>query len=754
MIRRQQAQRKAPAPKRGPAPAANTPMARIISVVGGKDGVGKSTFATNVAISFSRETKRRVLLIDLDWNYCGDVRFLLGLPEVKSITEVAPFADRLDPNILRGFITPHQSGIGVMQLYKEQGDLSKLSPELFAKVLDLLGSIFHYIIIDAGSTINNMMVKALERSAVSFIMSTPDVLTLNQTRQFVDRLQGLHFPKEMLKVILNCYEPRGPINLEIVTQKLQRQILTTIIRDDNLVRDASLGAVPFVLSQPRAALTRNYDDFVKNLLDRRILEALMAVRKPTSVSVADGTPGLPGAGAGGGQLSVDAKKEVASWRANRVKRGRRGGKVDARTALKMLIHKRLIEVLDLKKLDAELKNNEDKDRILRERTERAIVTILDQEGGHITSREERGRIVKEVLDEALGLGPIEDLINDPTITEVMVNGPDHVYVERGGKLQLTDVTFTDDSQLLAVIERIVAPIGRRIDEKSPMVDARLLDGSRVNAVIPPLAIDGPALTIRKFSKTPFGYKDLIRFGSMTDEIADFLRACIEARLNIIISGGTGSGKTTLLNVLSNFIPGDERIITVEDSAELQLGQEHVIRLESRPPNIEGVGAITIRDLVKNCLRMRPDRIVVGECRGAEAIDMLQAMNTGHDGSLTTIHANSPRDALSRLETLVMFAGLELPSKAIREQVASAINMIVQQSRLADGSRKITGISEVTGLEGQTITLQDIFLYKQTGVDKNRKAIGKYVATGFIPKFVETLESKGIALPKGLFRQQL
>jgi pilus assembly protein CpaF len=334
----------------------------------------------------------------------------------------------------------------------------------------------------------------------------------------------------------------------------------------------------------------------------------------------------------------------------------------------------------------------------------------------------------------------------------MVNRVDQIYVELNGRLVETDATFTDDAQLLAVIERIVAPIGRRIDEKSPMVDARLRDGSRVNAIIPPLALDGPSLTIRKFAKDPLKVKDLVAFGSMTAEIADFLRACVEARLNILISGGTGSGKTTLLNVLSSFIPSDDRIVTIEDSAELQLNQPHVVRLESRPANIEGVGEINIRDLVKNCLRMRPDRIVIGECRGPEALDMLQSMNTGHDGSLTTIHSNSPRDCIARLETLVMFAGLDLPSRAIREQVASAINLIVQQSRLSDGTRRIVQISEVTGMEGPTITLQDIFVYRQTGIGEDGKVQGRFVSTGFVPRFVHDLEAKGIRLPKGIFAQ--
>lgn len=722
--------------------------ARIMTIIGARDGVGKSIFSANIAVSFLRETRRRVLLVDMDAHSCGDLKLILGMPDVKALVELVPHADRLDPNLLRNYITPHQTGIGVMQYYKDPSEANKLSPEFFGKVLDLLGAFFDFIVIDAGATINNYMIKALERSAISFILAQPELLSLNATRLMVDKLQLLHFPKEMLKVVLNCFDPKGPISIDVARQKLGRDILTVLLRNDILVRDSIIQAVPFAFSQPRADLTRNFDEFVKALVERRMLDQLMMLRKPVGVNVGGG-PQVEGDATS--QFMADAKKEVEGWMAGRTKRRGEKGELNARTTLKLLIHKRLLEVLDLKKLDMELKNHEDKARILRERTERAIVQVLDQEGGHITSREERARIVKEVLDEALGLGPLEDLLNDPTVTEIMVNGKDQVFVERSGKLTLSDITFTDDTQLLAVIERIVAPLGRRIDEKSPMVDARLKDGSRVNAIIPPLAIDGAAVTIRKFSKTPLTYKDLVRFGSMTDEIADFLRACIESHMNCLISGGTGSGKTTLLNVLSNFIPEGERIITVEDSAELQLGQPHVVRLETRPPNIEGQGEISIRDLVKNTLRMRPDRIVVGECRGAEALDMLQAMNTGHDGSLTTIHSNSPRDCLARLETLVMFAGLDLPSKAIREQIAGAINIIVQQSRLGDGSRKITAISEVTGMEGQTITLQDIFIYRQTGVDEKGKAVGKFVSTGFIPKFVEGLEAKGIKLPKGLFR---
>lgn len=365
-------------------------------------------------------------------------------------------------------------------------------------------------------------------------------------------------------------------------------------------------------------------------------------------------------------------------------------------------------------------------------------------------RMERQRLVQEVMDEILGLGPIESLLQDPSVNEIMVNGPHQVYVERKGKLELAGVTFYDDAHVLHIIEKIVAPMGRRIDESQPMVDARLPDGSRVNAIIPPLALNGPILTIRKFSKIPFGIEDLVGFGTLTSEMAEFLNACVKARLNIIVSGGTGSGKTTTLGVITAFIPEDERIITIEDAAELQLRQAHVVTLETRPPNIEGKGAVMIRDLVRNALRMRPERIIVGEVRSGEALDMLQAMNTGHDGSLTTGHANTPRDMLSRLETMVLMAGMDLPVRAIREQISSAIDVIVQQSRLRDGSRKITHITEVLGMEGDIIVLQDIFRYEQTGIDKQGNVLGHFRPTGLRPHFMDKLISAGQNLPDSVF----
>src|SRR2546428_1494026 len=381
---------------------------------------------------------------------------------------------------------------------------------------------------------------------------------------------------------------------------------------------------------------------------------------------------------------------------------------------------------------------------VRRQIEEIFGKVIDEEGLALP-RAERVRMLEQITDEIIGLGPLEPLLRDESITEVMVNGPRQVYIERSGKLELTNVVFQNDDHVMRIIDRIIAPIGRRVDESSPMVDARMPAGARVHAIIPPLSLVGPVITIRKFAASPFTTDDLIRFGTSTPDMFEFLRACVEARLNIFVSGGTGSGKTTTLNVLSSFIPNDERIVTIEDAAELQLRQEHVVTLESRPPNIEGKGAIPIRELVRNSLRMRPDRIIVGECRSGEALDMLQAMNTGHDGSMSTGHANSPRDMLSRLETMVLMAGVDLPLRAIREQIASAVDLIVHQSRLKDGTRKITHITEVQGMEGDVIVMQDVFVFEQTGVVEG-KIQGRLKATGIRPKFVEKFEVMGIHLP--------
>jgi pilus assembly protein CpaF len=413
--------------------------------------------------------------------------------------------------------------------------------------------------------------------------------------------------------------------------------------------------------------------------------------------------------------------------------------------MKSKLHRTLINRMDLSKLAAL-----SQDQVHAE-VSRLAETVLAQEGVPLSSAD-RERLINDVQHELFGLGPLEPLLKDPTISDILVNSHRTIYVERRGKLEATNVSFKDNEHLMRVIERIVSSVGRRIDESSPMVDARLADGSRVNAIIPPLSIDGPVLSIRRFGTVPLRMNALVENKALTKDIADMLQMCIHARLNVLISGGTGAGKTTLLNALSAYIPEDERIVTIEDSAELQLQQPHVVRLETRPPNIEGRGEVTQRDLVRNALRMRPDRIVIGEVRGGEAIDMLQAMNTGHDGSLTTVHANTPRDALSRLETMIQMTGMRLSDRAMRQQIAAAINLVVQVARHSDGGRRLTSISEITGMEGETITMQEIFMYERTGVDTHGQVIGRFRPTGIRPRFAERLKASGLQLPRVFFEE--
>lgn len=444
------------------------------------------------------------------------------------------------------------------------------------------------------------------------------------------------------------------------------------------------------------------------------------------------------------QQERDAAIEASAFAGRRTS----SSKNDAIQELKLAVHRRIVDEMTPEEQQILVRGEEAREQI------KNIISIYSgrelAESTYALTRGERLQLVDDISNELLGLGPLEPLLQNDSITEIMVNGPRQIFIEQSGKLKLTDVHFYDNAHLMNIIERILTPLGRRVDESSPLVDARLADGSRVNIIIPPLSLVGPAVTIRKFSKRALSIEDLVDFGTLSEDMAMFLDACVRARLNILVSGGTGSGKTTTLNVLSSFIPATDRIVTIEDAAELRLQQTHVVTLESRPANLEGNGAITIRDLVRNALRMRPDRIIVGEVRSGEALDMLQAMNTGHDGSLTTAHANTPRDVVSRLETMVLMAGMELPVRAVRTQISSAIDLIIQQSRIRDGSRKITYITEVQGMEGETIVLQDLFRYVQDEIDERGKSVGHYESLGLMPNFMDKFQMNGVDLPRTFF----
>ncbi len=709
----------------------------IVAVVGGKGGVGKSVFAANLAVAYLMEVRQRPCLVDLDMVSLGDQNLIIGARSPKTIVEVSRAqAGALDLKVLNPMMATTPQGLSFISAPADANQARELDLEGLGKFYKSVVNIFPFTVVDCGSSIDAAAIKTFEYATAIIVITLQDVIVVNQTKKVLAKIQENLFPPDMVQVVINRFNPNAIVNAQVLQKNVNRPIFAAVPDDDGTCSGALARSQPFVAAAPQAPISRAMLDIVRKLQQGGVLNQLANLKKPQGVAAKVAAAAAPSAAAlaGGSAASGPFATNVDPW-----------------TAMKMRIHKGLIETLDLKKQTVD--TNDEKQRgLLREKTKKAILDILQGEDASsiVKNREDSARIIKEVLDEALGLGPLEDLLADDAVTEIMVNARDQIYIEKGGKPQMSTTLFTSEQQMYNVIERIVTPLGRRCDEKSPYVDARLRDGSRVHIIIPPLSLRGPTITIRKFPKKRIGAADLIAWGSMTQEIADFLRTCVEGRLNIIVSGGTGSGKTTLLNTLSNFIPASERIITVEDAAELQLQQDHVVRLETRPKNIEGEGEVSIRDLVKCCLRMRPDRVVVGECRSGEALDMLQAMNTGHDGSLTTIHANNPRDSIARLETLVMMSGVAIPLKAIREQIASAVHLIVQQTRMSDGSRKVTYITEVTGIQGEIVSLQDIFIYKQEGFDKKRKIIGKFVPTGFIPKFVEDMEARGIKIPRTLF----
>ena len=724
----------------------NGVKAKLISLFSTKGGVGKTIIAVNLAVSLAQEGKR-VILVDLDLQAAQDMARMIDVTPQYSMYDMAAIVDKIQElGNIKNYITLIPSaGIDFLPATTRPRQATHIIIERVDKIMNMLLSQYDFIILDGGKAFTDSLIAALNCSNLILFVVTPDIISVYETRWGLDVLQSLRFPLKMVKLVLNRSESKAALSLHEIKLALPYEILSYVPSEGRIVGLALNRGVPVVIDNPNSKVSQSIKKLAQDLVKRKDIYIEHQVLKELRSKVREK---MPKAGTFWDSMGLtDSLKKVDVIREE-----------DEIVKLKRRIHQRLIEELDLKRLDLDIITNPQKAKELREKAEKIVTNLLaDETGAFLSSLEVRERLVKEVSDEALGLGPLEDLLKDNEVTDIMINDKDQVYVERHGKLELTTKKFISNDQVRIIIERIIAPLGRRLDESVPMVDARLPDGSRVNAIIPPLALGGPTLTIRKFAREHLTIDDLIdRFGSLNKPMADFLKACVVARKNIIVSGGTGSGKTTFLNILSAFVPDGERIITIEDAAELRLTQVHWVRLESRPPNIEGKGAITVRELFRNTLRMRPDRIVVGECRGEEVLDMLQAMNTGHDGSMTTIHANSTEDVLTRLDSMILMSGVELPIRAIREMIASAVDVIVQTARLSDGTRRVIQISELAGMLDEThIKLQDIFLFKQKGIDRenNNKVIGDFQATGIIPTFYDDIITRGIALSRDIFKRK-
>lgn len=696
----------------------------LIAVVGGKGGVGKSVFAANLTAAITAELRTPVLLIDCDTKSVGDQNIITGLKPLKTLRELATSTASLNSTPIQQIVTQHPAGFSYLGAVRGPEEILSVNPDNLSKLIEFFSRSFKFIVVDCGNELGPMQNTILADATAIALIATPEILVVQQTQRMINELMTQSIPREMFQLVINKIGPNG-LQPQMIAQHLGLSPMAMIPSDEATTMNSISQSKPFVVTNPKSPISSAYFDFVRKL-SGGTLQRLKSMQKPKP-SVAPST-----ASSGGGELVA---KGMDPW-----------------IVTKLRVHSELIRTIDLKKILAEANEGESKEKELRTKTQRDISGIVDKEAPDL-SREDRQKLTKEVLEEALGLGPLEDMLADPSISEIMVNGANRIFIEKSGKVQLSGIKFTSNDHLRRIIERIVTPLGRQINNATPYVDARLKDGSRVNAVIEPLSLDGPALTIRKFKKGGINPEKYIDYGSATKNMLEFMRISVEYGYNVVISGGTGSGKTSLLNMISSWIPAHERVITVEDAAELQLMQEHVVRLETRPPSMEGTNAVTIRDLIKNALRMRPDRIVVGETRDGAALDMLQAMNTGHDGSMTTTHANSPRECIARLETLVMMSGLDLPMRAIREQIAGAVDLIVQIVRLSDGSRKIISITEVVGMQGDVVTLAEIFRFKETGYDKNRKIIGQFQATGTVPSFVQEIKDKGGNIPMEIFSNE-
>jgi septum site-determining protein MinD len=713
--------------------------AKTITIFSNKGGVGKTFIAVNMATAMAL-TGKRVMLMDMDFQAGQDMARMLNVSPRYSVADLlAILENSREADVIKRYASMHSSGLHFIPAVKTTKQIGYITPDTIKPFFKRAGDEYDYIIIDGGKSFSETLVATLDESNLILLVATPDILAVYQIKWCLEVLQSLQFPMKMVKLILNRSESRGSVAWQEVRTALTCEIFSHIPSDGKTVGMALNRGVPCVIDNPKTkvseafirmavALSRD-DAFVKTAEVERLRNVDEIVKQDSfwqKFGISQSTVGTQAE-------ALELEDEIIS--------------------LKKKIHERLVERLNVEGISPEMMSDAQSAQRIKKSAEAVVSNlILEEAGGRFASHEERVGIVRDIVNEALGLGPLEDFLADGDVTDIMVNSKDEIYVEKAGKLLLTNKKFVSDDKLRAIIDRIISPLGRRIDESTPMVDARLPDGSRINAIIPPLSLGGPMVTIRKFGKERLNVNDLIeRYGSLSKEMALFLEACVLGRKNIIVSGGTGAGKTTLLNLISEYVPDNERIITIEDAAELRLKKSHWGRLESRPSNIEGRGQVSIRDLFVNSLRMRPDRIIIGECRGPEALDMLQAMNTGHDGSMTTLHANSTRDVMTRMHSMILLSGIEMPVRAINEMVATAINIIVHVNRFSDGSRRITGISEVEGLDRDyMLLLNDIFIFKQTGVDEDGKVLGNFMPTGHVPHCFEDFKMRGLAIDKSVF----
>lgn len=722
--------------------------AKVISFFSLKGGVGKSVVALNTAVELSL-LRKKVLFLDLDLKAPQDISKFMGLKSKYCLYDLTGnFEDfKTNKRDLANYLVQHESGLSFLPAISSFRHKGRLEPENVKKFMELFIERYDYLVIDAGSNLTDQLLAAFDLSNLIALVLTPDIASIYQTEWVIDTLQSLGYPLDMMKIVVNRAESEGGVSLAEVKLLLIPEIVSLLPSEGKRMGLSLNKGVPIVSDFPRAKISKAIKDLSQKFvsdnslyIDKREWTGLSLDRKKISEDNHRDTDRYLA------DIGIEERPKLVSEEEDRL------------VSLKRRIHARLLKEINLKTVPIERIMGKSKTaEELKARAAKVISNIVAEEAkGFISSREVRKKIIKEILDESLGLGPLEDFLKNPEITEIMVNNKDQVYIERNGKVYLTTKKFISNNQVRVIIERILAPLGRRIDESSPYVDARLPDGSRVNAIIPPLSLTGPSLTIRKFAKKRLTITDLVeRYDSLSKDMALFLKSCVHSRKNMLVSGGTGSGKTTLLNIISEFIPQGERIVTIEDSAELNLSHIHWIRLESRPPNIEGKGEIGVRELFRNSLRMRPDRIIVGEVRGQEVLDMLQAMNTGHDGSLSTVHANSTRDVMIRLDSMILMSGVELPIRAIREIISSALDLIVHTARMSDGTRKVIQITEVGDMRPDTsVELNSIFEFKQKGIDSQGKVLGDYIATGYVPTFYQEMLLKGLDIPKEIFKSKI